>query len=126
MGIHSVYSFVLLIVLVLIFLFSNTTITKRKKLYVFIVTLLLSTLAFLFNPIKAYQNGDYTDLYRFYQTLDAIKGLPFNNNVSIFAEYNNMPVMKVLVYLISRTRNKWFITFYIMFCFLWGFWYINY
>lgn len=103
MGLHSTYALILLFLLVFIFMISCTNITKKKKIYIFIVVLLLGILGSLFNPIKAFRLGDYTDLYRFYQTLDSIKGLPFNNNVPIFQEYNNFPVMKVLLFIISRT-----------------------
>lgn len=102
MGLHSTYALMLLFLFIFIFMLSCTNFTKHKYLYVCIVVILLSILGSLFNPIKAYHNGNYTDLYRFYQTLDAIKGLPFNNSVPIFQEYNNIPVMKLLLFIISR------------------------
>lgn len=100
----SIYALVLLLILIVAFVLSFTTITKYKYFYVIIVTILLSLLAALFNPIAAFENGNYTDLYRFFKTLDAIKELPFKNDVSIFQEYNNIPVMKVILFLISRVQ----------------------
>lgn len=100
----SMYAFVLLLILIIAFVLSFTTITKYKYFYVIIITVLLSVLAFFFNPVAALENGNYTDLYRFFKTLDAIKGLPFDNSIPIFQEYNNIPVMKVVLFLISRVQ----------------------
>lgn len=101
-GISSNFSLVLLLIIMFTFVVSCTTLTRRKYFYVFLITLLLSVLASLYNPITAYENGNYTDLYRFYQTINSIKGYPFNNDVLIFQEYNNIIVMKVLLFVISR------------------------
>lgn len=102
MEILSTYSLTLLLIIIFAFMLSFTNITKHKYLFIFLITLLLSVLALFYDPITAFNKGNYTDLYRFYQTLDSIKGLPFNNNVVIFQEYNNIPVMKILLFLISR------------------------
>lgn len=117
MGIKSTYSLILLILFVFIFMLSCTNLTKHKYLYIFIVTILLSILGSFFNPIAAYRNGDYTDLVRFFQTLDAIKGASFNNNITIYQEYNNFPVMKLLLYIISQTGIKQLLPFISSFIF---------
>lgn len=101
-GISSTFSLVLLLIIMFTFVISCTNLTRHKYFYVFLITLLLSILGSLYNPIAAYENGNYTDLYRFYQTINSIKGYPFNNNVLIFQEYNNIFVMKVLLFMISR------------------------
>lgn len=97
------FSFCLLITFVIIFILTFSSFTKKRKLFILMITLLLSILAFFYNPIRAYNNGNYTDLYRFFVTMDAYRLVPFNNNVSLLQEYNNIPVMKVLIFIISRT-----------------------
>lgn len=116
-GISSTYSLILLITIIIIFILSCTNLTKNKYLYIFIITLSLSVLGCLFNPISAYNKGNYTDLVRFFQTMDAIKGAGFNNNIAIFQEYNNIPVMKVLLYIISQTGIKQLLPFMSSFIF---------
>lgn len=116
-GINSTYSLILLVIISIIFILSCTDLTKNKYLYIFIITLLLSVLGCLFNPISAYNKGNYTDLVRFFQTMDAIKGASFNNNIAIFQEYNNIPVMKLLLYIISQTGIKQLLPFISSFIF---------
>lgn len=117
MGIRSTYSLMLLAIFIFIFMLSCTNLTKHKYLYIFIVTILLSILGYFFNPISAYMNGDYTDLVRFFQTMDAINGVRFNNNITIFQEYNNIPVMKLLLYVISQIGIKQLLPFISSFIF---------
>ena len=116
-GIKSTYSLILLILFIFIFMLSCTNLTKHKYLYIFIVTILLSILGSFFNPIAAYRNGDYTDLVRFFQTLDAIKGASFNNNIIIYQEYDNTLAMKILLYIISQTGIKQLLPFISSFIF---------
>ncbi len=123
MGIKSTYSLILLILIVIIFMLSCTNFTKNKYVYIFGVTFLLSLLGSFFNPIVAYKNGDYTDLVRFFQTMDAIKGAEFNNKILIFQEYNNIPVMKVLLYMVSKTGIKSLLPFLSSFIFYGSFGY---
>ncbi len=117
MRLHSLYALVLLVTFIIIFILSNTKITSKKTLYILIVSLLLSILAYNFNPIRAYNRGNYTDLYRFYKTMDSIRGLRFNNNVTIFKEYNNIFVMKILIYIISNLNNNSLLPFISCFIF---------
>ena len=104
MTVFSTYAIVLLSLLIIIFLLCFTKLTKNKYLFVLLITIALSVLAFFHDPITARSNGDYTDLYRFYKTLDLIKGHPFNNNISIFQEYNNLIIMKIFFLLHSTEK----------------------
>ena len=117
MGIKSTYSLTLLLLIILIFMLSCTNLTRHKYLYIFIVTILLSILGYFFNPIVAYNNGNYTDLVRFFQTMDVIKGANFNNNITIYQEYNYIPIMKLLLYIISQIGIKQLLPFISSFIF---------
>ena len=51
---------------------------------------------------SVFTNGNYTDLYRFYQDIKAFQLYGFNADKSYFyTGYNNVPVVKLLIYLIS-------------------------
>ena len=100
----STYSLVLLFLFVLFFFLSKTTLVRKPRRYLLFVSLCLSIMAFLFNPIKGWEtNGNYTDLYRFYSDMKIFQTVGWNGNSAEFrTEYNTIPVIKVLVYSIAQ------------------------
>lgn len=101
----SNFSMVLLVIFFLAGLFMYTNIAKKSFHYIILITFMLSLAAFFFNPIKAWiTNGNYTDLYRFYKDMDVFRHVGFTGESSSFLTgYNNVLIIKFLVYAISWT-----------------------
>ncbi|WP_317412693.1 hypothetical protein, partial [Clostridium baratii] len=60
----------ILFIIFLLFIFKKS----RFNIVYLISSIFLSVVAFNFDPIKAYiSNGNYTDLYRFYEVLDSTR-----------------------------------------------------
>ncbi len=102
----SDFSFCLLVVTLMMLAMLKTSIVKRPKQYIVIFVFLLSVMAFFFDPIKAWiNNGNYTDLYRFYLDMNAFRAHGWDgNNVYFRTAYYNVPLVKLLVYAVSWTN----------------------
>lgn len=101
----STYAITLLIIFLFIFIVSKT---KKNKYFIFFTVLLLSIMAFLFNPVKAWlTNGNYTDLYRYWSDMDVFSTYGWNTSDSMFkTQYSVMPVTKLLIYFVSKIGIK--------------------
>lgn len=102
-----------MLILFTIFVISITLIICLPKKFIkfnFILTSLsLSILAFNFNPIKAFlDNGNYTDLFRFYNVMDNTRSLGWNY-ISQHNDYSSLFVARIYVYLISLLNNNGFL-----------------
>lgn len=101
----SIYGIMLFVIFLFIFIASKT---NKSKNFIFFTVLLLSIMAFLFNPIKAWIiNGDYTDLYRYWSDMDVFSTYGWNTSDNMFkTQYSVMPVTKILIYFVSKIGIK--------------------
>lgn len=104
----SDFSLILLICFFIFFVIRYSTLKRNPKLYLLILLISLATLAYFFNPVKAFeQNGNYTDLYRFFNDMNLFKQLGWNGNTYLFeSNYDSYPLTKLLVYGVSRFDNN--------------------
>ena len=103
----SAYSFCILLLFCVFSLLYKTQIGRKYALFFIGSTASLALLAFFFDPVQAWiGNGDYTDLYRFYMDMHAFGIYGWNASSSHFqTAYDNIPVIKVLVYLVARVGS---------------------
>ncbi|WP_024860107.1 hypothetical protein [Ruminococcus flavefaciens] len=108
----SSYSACLLIVTAFLYVLMKTKTAKNSKMYVATAVILLSVIAYLFDPIKAWiENGNYTDLYRFFQDMEAFRVYGWNGDREYFSTtYNNLPLVKMFLYFISLLGNFRFLS----------------
>ncbi|MBP3596062.1 MAG: EpsG family protein [Clostridia bacterium] len=86
--------------------------SKNFKLSLIFSVLSLSILAFCFNPIRAWkENGNYTDLCRFFYDLDIIKKNPNFSNEKLLTNYDVIPIVKILIYLVAKLKVNNFLPF---------------
>lgn len=101
----SMYSFVLLMLFVFILFICFTNARNHLGITLFVFVIFLSTIAYFFDPIKAYEvNGNYTDLYRFWEDMKEFQNSGWNSE-NMQTSYENIIVVKILVYLVARTGN---------------------
>lgn len=106
MGIRfSSYSFVLLLCMIVIMLLGRTTLRTHLNRYIFVSAIVLSVLAFFFDPVKGWRvNGNYTDLYRFFSDMEIFEANGFSATSSRFqTNYDAIPIIKILVFLVAKT-----------------------
>lgn len=114
------YSFMLLCLFMFILVLSKTKIAKNIRIFILFVTLLLSFMAMLFNPINALKNGDYTDLIRFYSDIEAFEIGGWKVNQSYLnTTYLLIPLAKVIVYVCAVLKLKCMIQFISCFFVYW-------
>ena len=81
----------------------------------FISTVILSIVAFNFDPIKALNNGNYTDLIRFYDVMDKCRTLGWTY-ISNHPDYSSLFLARLYVYFCSLF--KWNQILATMTCFI--------
>lgn len=110
--------YTLLVVYILLILVSLTNISREKNLVYILSTLLLSSIGFFFDPIKANSMGNYLDSYRIFQELDFYRMFGWNAGKTLLYQsyhylgnYDDLPLIKLYWYLISRLNNNGWIAF---------------
>lgn len=102
--IFSTYSFVLLVVFCIIGIACFTQ-SKKYKQILFLSVCTLSIMAFLFDPVKAFEvNGNYTDLYRFWLDMVVFSRSGWNASIGLKTDYSSIFLIKALVYFVAKTR----------------------
>lgn len=98
------YTNCLAIMFIFMFIISYSNLQKYKKILIKIGILCLAILAFLFDPVKAWEvNGNYTDLYRFYYDMDRFSSYGWNcPNYYLKSDYSAIIISKILVYFVSK------------------------
>lgn len=92
---------VLLVVTVIIILLLILLKKENLNKGFFIATIMLSVVAFNFDPIKAlFNNGNYTDLVRFYKVMDNCRILGWQY-ISNHPDYNSLFLARIYVYFSS-------------------------
>lgn len=101
----STYSLTLFFIFMLFTFLYKTQLGRKSKCFIFMGTVTLALLAFLFDPVTAWEkNGSYTDLYRFYRDMDAFREYGWNGAAFYFqTAYNNIPVIKMLVFCVAKS-----------------------
>lgn len=101
----STYSLTLFFIFMLFTFLYKTQLGRKSKCFIFMGTVTLALLAFLFDPVTAWEkNGNYTDLYRFYRDMDAFREYGWNGAAFYFqTAYNNIPVIKMLVFCVAKS-----------------------
>lgn len=101
---------IVLLIAMLFIIFLLLIFKKSRFNFVYIITcILLSIISFNFDPIKAYlDNGDYTDLYRFYEVLDRTRLLGWTY-ISNHPDYKSLFLARIYVYLLSYLKSNAFL-----------------
>lgn len=98
----SNYSLILLILFLFYFLLLFVKAKSNIKIFVVIVSLVL--MAFLFDPIRAYEvNGNYTDLYRYFNDLKYFNMYGWNvSNTLLLTDYSAILPVKIVLFIIAK------------------------
>ena len=101
---------IVLLITILFIIFLLLIFKKSRFNIVYLISsILLSVVAFNFDPIKAYiSNGNYTDLYRFYEVLDSTRLLGWEY-ISNHPDYKSLFIARIYVYLSSFFRINGFL-----------------
>ena len=98
----SSFSICLWIIFFLTFIILSQT-KKKSKIWIIFSCILLSVLAAFFNPIKAWmEDGNYTDLYRFYYEIEQIRNNNFSFDINLKTDYETIPIIKALVFVCAK------------------------
>lgn len=101
---------IVLLITILFIIFLLLIFKKSRFNIVYLISsILLSVVAFNFDPIKAYiSNGNYTDLYRFYEVLDSTRLLGWEY-ISNHPDYKSLFIARIYVYLSSFFKSNGFL-----------------
>ena len=102
------YTNCLSVMFIIMFIISYSNIKRYKKILIGIGIVAFSVLAYLFDPIKAWEvNGNYTDLYRFYYDMEKFAVYGWDCPIYYLkSDYSAIILSKILVFTVSKIGIK--------------------